>query len=679
MENRIINKRIKFLLFLIFLFFTTVIARAVQIQIVKNSYFKEKAENQQISKENIPAPRGRIFDRHKNLLADDRAEIIINLDFFRLMINPNLPEDEKNKEIINQKREILNVLKDSLKLVSKKECNSILKSSKKFYPKFRSADISILTEYEDLIAKYPAICIEKSYRRFYPYGEAASSLLGITAKKREGIYGIEKEFNNYLKGKNGYKYVKRVGINKIKSDPVLLKLSKKPETGHDVELTIDIDLQIILEKELEKTINEFHAQDGFVIAANPKNGEILGMASFPTHNLNNITEINDALVNKGISHSFEPGSIFKLIAAACALEENLISPKDTFHVQNGRWRYNSKLLCKDSHIYEDEETIFTFREVIENSSNIGTFKAALIAGKSKIYEYTNKFGFGEQTALRLPNEVSGKIYKLSKNEDLYQFSIGQGIGVSGIQMIAAYSAVLSEGELRVPKIVRNIHLNNGQIIKQENPEFRKILKKSTCDTLKDFLRGVVEDGTAQNVKIKNFSIGGKTGTAQRYDNKMNKYNGWHASFIGFLPVENPKLLILVTITDPQKKSHFGSTVAGSCFRNIVARIQNSALPYIKENFIKVKHIEPKKLFSEEENKFVKTELNKEKNFIMPDLKDYSIANAYKELSKYTDNITVVDFRKGFILSQDPSPGTLCTNDCLIILNSVSPENNSAKK
>jgi len=415
----------------------------------------------------------------------------------------------------------------------------------------------------------------KETRRIYPNSYLASHIIGFSGMDNVGLEGAERDFNKYLKGQPGWAIFLRDARQK-KLD--IWEKMVLPVDGLDLVLTIDEVIQYIAERELDKAFKSFHAKGASIIVMDPHTGRILALASRPTYDLNDHALISkDSIRNRAICDLFEPGSVFKIVTASAALEEKKVTEEDKFFCENGAYRVGGRIL----HDHTSHGTL-TFRQVIEESSNIGTVKVAQLLGPDTVYKYLKAFGFGSKLGIDLSGEISGMIKPVSlwSKTSISAIPIGQEVGVTALQLASAISVIANGGQLMKPYIIDSIRDNQGEIIKQNKPRLiRKVISVDTAMRIKKILTGVIEEGTGKLAKVSGFSAAGKTGTAQKVEaNGSYSHSKFVASFIGFSPAEDPLLAIVVTVDEPHP-SYFGGVVAAPVFQ----KVASDAIRYIKGN------------------------------------------------------------------------------------------------
>lgn len=538
--------------FLVFLgFFSLCIARLLFIQFFRSSYLAQLAKKQHNLFVELEPARGVIYDTNIKPLA-------VNLPAESLYACPNEIQDKDKESIISKLTPILKAdygyLRD--RLARKK---SFIWLARKISP-----------EQADQIRKLniKGIGFLKENKRSYPNAYLACHILGFAGLDNVGLEGLEGYCDKYLKGEAGWALFLRDARQKR------LDLWEKmilPKDGYDLVLTIDEVIQYIAERELDKAFNTYHAKGATIVVMNPHTGEILALANRPAYDLNNYVDADkDKLRNRAICDLFEPGSVFKIVTLAAALEEKKVKEEDRFFCENGAF-------AVASHILHDHRPHgwLTFREVIEQSSNIGTTKVAQILGCGIVSSYVKLFGFGARSGVDLPGEINGvaKEPRLWSKISIASIPIGQEVGVTSIQLANAISVIANGGQLMKPYIVREIRDKHKVVIKKFSPTMiRKVISLDTAFRSKKVLIGAVEQGTGNLARISDITAAGKTGTAQKLEpNGTYSHSKYIASFIGFAPAEDPMVSISVTVDEPYPY-YFGGVVAAPVFKNVAAEV-----------------------------------------------------------------------------------------------------------
>ena len=400
-------------------------------------------------------------------------------------------------------------------------------------------------------------------KRFYPKQQQAAHLLGFVGTDDRGLEGLELQYDDYLAGKRKW----LVQQQDARRRPIFREEAGEAQ-GSDLHLTIDEVIQYITERELEAAVTKSGALSGSAIVMDPFSGEILALANYPTFDPNAYTEASAfARRNRAVADYYAPGSAFKVIVGAGALEEKLVRPEDQFDGEGGAITVGGVTI-------RDHERfgIITFSEVLAHSSNVGAIKVGMRLGKSLYYNYISGFGFGNLTKIDLPGETPGLVRRPKEWSalSLASLSIGMEISVSPLQMLVAMSAIANGGNLVHPYVAKSIVAADGKVIIENAPmQVRRVISEATSRTLATVLKGVVTEGTGKEAAVEGFDVAGKTGTSQKLDPATGRYSRHKvvASFVGFVPVEQPRLAIIVTIDDPSTL-RWGGSIAAPTFREI---------------------------------------------------------------------------------------------------------------
>jgi cell division protein FtsI (penicillin-binding protein 3) len=529
-------------------FWLLIISRLFYFQVLKEEEYKKIALKQhQLSRE-LEAKRGLIYDRNGQLLT-------VNLpaeSFFAI------PESVKNINTVAS-------LPYGASGPAFRKLVRTLKTDSNFVWLKRKVDKKEGERIKSRLAreKIEGVYVLNETKRYYLDEGVGKDILGFTNIDNRGLAGVELQYNQKLSGKNGEATLQRDGHRdyyQLTEYPI-----QEPKSGKNLVLTIDMELQSIVEEELTKGANLTGADGGSAVFMDPKSGEILALTNFRK---------KDGLPIKNgvISDNFEPGSTFKIVTAASALEEKILGPQDLIFAGNGKFKIAGRFV-HDVKSYD----WLTFRESVILSSNIALAQIATMVGKERIYKYVRNFGFGSKTKIDLPGESKGFIS--SPPEDWPDFVLctigfGQGISVTALQLVCAYAAVANDGILMKPFVVKAITDENGDTLKTFLPtQVRRVISSKTASTLVEFLKGVVSYGTGKNAKLEEVEIGGKTGTAQKAKPNERGYesNKYIASFVGFFPADDAKIVGLITLDNP-KTAHLGGQTAAPIFKNTTLRI-----------------------------------------------------------------------------------------------------------
>lgn len=547
-----IRVRIYVVLGCFMLFFLVILARAFQLQVLKGKYLRTLAEKEYTGTVHLAADRGVIYDRDKEILA-------INSYAYSIFANPT--EIRNPHQVARKLSAILKVNKRNL-LNNLKKGRSFVWVKRQVTPGEAKRVMRLNIE---------GIHFLRENRRYYPQVYLACHLLGFAGVDAQGLEGLELRYDKYLKGDINY--------SKTMQDALGRKIYSYAdfaprEQSHDLILTIDKHIQHITEMSLKKAVQKTQAKDAIAIVMNPKTGEILAMANYPPFNPNTFLKYPPSLWrNRAITDTFEPGSIFKVFVLAGALEEGVVRSRDIFFCENGMYPIeNTTAIIHDVH----KRGWLTVEDIIKFSSNIGIAKISETLDSLRLYNYIKAFGFGERTGIDLPGEVRGLVNLPSKwsKVDKYAICFGQGIATTAVQLLSALSAIANDGVLMRPFVVKNIVDKDGRIVKRFAPRVvRRVVSSKTARVVTSILEKVVEkNGTGKMAYIEGYHVAGKTGTAQKAEPGGKGYSKdkYIASFMGFVPAENPQLAALVVINEP-KGVKYGGIVAAPVFKEIAQK------------------------------------------------------------------------------------------------------------
>ena len=547
-----IHTRIRYVFLIVILILVIAIGRVFYIQVFSYKKLNTLAESLWSRQLPISADRGKIVDRNGK-------ELATNITTTSLVVIPNQIKDkEKTAKSLS---EILNSdYEDMLKHVSKKT------SIERVHPEGRGLSYEIAEKIDAL--KLDGVYLVKESKRYYPYKTLLSHVLGYVGIDNQGLSGLELYYDDYLTGEDGgIKYFSDGKGHKLD----LAEIYEAPTSGITLELTIDLDLQLVMENELDNVVSKYNPDSVMAIAMNPKTGEILAMSSRPNFNSNKYKDYDTEVINRNLPiwMTFEPGSTFKIITLTSAIEEKLINIFEDRYTDTGAITVDGATLHCWKHGGHGNQT---YLEVVENSCNPGFVNLGLMLQKEKLMGYIKDFGFGSKTGIDLNGEASGILFSLNKmgNVELATTAFGQGISVTPIQQIRAVSAVVNGGTLYKPFIVKNyLEPETNSIIKSNEPVAEKnVISKETSDLVKYALESVVAKGSGHNAYIENYRIGGKTGTAQTVENGVYSSSKYILSFIGFMPADDPEIVVYVAVQNAKGVVQYGGTVAAPIARNI---------------------------------------------------------------------------------------------------------------
>lgn len=547
---RSFRKRTAFLLILLELCFAFLVYRLFTIQCINGDELSVLAEKQRIETVSLQSKRGNIYDR-------DGRELAISVKSYSLFGDP------KNVE----KPERVSKCLSPIIGISDSDILNKLQSDKRFVWLKRQLPDSLAENIKSL--NLNGLDFREEGKRFYPQGSLAAHVVGFIGLDNIGLEGIEKKYDAHMHTKTDEFLITRDRKGRD-LDPHNTSY-RQPEPGYDLTLTVDSAVQIIAEKELQSACEKHNATGGSVIVMNPKTGEILALANYPTYDLNEaFSTPNDAKRNRALIDLYEPGSVFKIITASAAINEDLFSPDDSIYCEKGVYHHIKGYSIHDI----GNHASLTFSEVLEESSNIGIVKIAEKIGRKRLYDYIKVYGFGEKTGVDMI-ETTGHIKSPSSwtARSMGSIPFGQEISVTAIQMLSAVNAIANDGIIMKPFVVKKITNGDETVTEYSSLAYRKPVSSKTAKMIKQILVGAVEDGTGKKAIMNLYSVAGKTGTSQKASEDKKGYipGKYVSSFVGFLPADNPIISMIVIIDEPQDE-YFGGTVACPVFRNIADQI-----------------------------------------------------------------------------------------------------------
>ena len=545
------NKRIKIIMLIFFIIFLFVLIKIFYIQVIE--YKKINTLANDLWSRNLPvgADRGKILDRNGKVIVDNKtvASLVV------------VPSQIKDKKDASKKiSEILNVSYDEIyKHLSKKT------SIERVHPEGRNLDSDIADKINSL--NIDGVYLLKESKRNYIYKDLLSHVIGYTGIDNQGLSGLELKYDTILTGVNGsIKYYSDGKGNR-------LSLSEKydaPTNGQDIKLTIDLDIELALENELNLAMTKYNAEGAIGIVMDPNNGEILAMSSKPSFDPANYKNYTEEVINRNLAiwANFEPGSTFKIVTLAAAINENKVNLfEEHFYDTGGIKVENATLHCWKRKGHGDE----TFLEVVENSCNPGFVVLGQRLGKETLFKYITALGFGKKTGIDLNGEATGILFNLDKvgPVELATTSFGQGVSVTALQQVASVSAIINGGTYYKPYIVKKIgDKENKETTKNEN-----IVTKETTNLVRYALESVVANGSGRNAYIEGYRIGGKTGTAQKVGTNGAYMDGnYILSFMGFMPANDPKYVTYIALDHTQGVTQYGGVVAAPIAKNVFKQI-----------------------------------------------------------------------------------------------------------
>ncbi len=531
-------------------------ARLVWVQIVRYPDYMARAAKQQDRTIEVAPKRGVIYDRNGNPLA-------MTIEVPSIFAVPiEIPGEAK----ANTARILANILKlDERDLQHRFENPS--------YKNFTWVARKIDADTAERIRKMNlrGIAFMKESKRFYPKHELAAQIMGGVGLDDKGVAGIELEEDEALHGIEGKMLVsmdaKRRWIDRTE---------KQPEAGENLVLTIDEKIQYIAERELKQGMQDTHAEAGTIVVQNPRTGEILALANYPTFDPNGLSHQPREMKNHAVSDVYEPGSTFKMVTVAGAVDEGLVKPEDKFDCQMGSITFNGYRI-HDWHPFG----VLTVAGILEHSSDVGAIKVALRLGNERFYKYIRGFGFGTKTGIELPGESRGMTKPVNRwsAASIGSISMGQEIAVTPLQLVSMTSAMANDGIYTPARIIGGVVKPEGSPtdVHYQMPEQHRVISTLTAAKMRSMLQGVVVEGTAKKAGLNGWTSAGKTGTAQKIDPKTHKYGSKDiASFSGFTPVNNPAVSVLVVLDSPAAAHHHGGDTAAPIF----ARVAQQVLEYM---------------------------------------------------------------------------------------------------
>lgn len=562
MRSAISGRRFWTLHLIITVFFLIVTYQLFQLMLVRRPALLELAAKQHGLRVSIPPLRGQILDRNAK-------ELATNLKIPSVYAVPRTLPKAEIEPLARKLQGILGLSPEFLR--------NRLSRDKAFIWLKRKVGPEEALQIEQL--KSPALGIVKEYKRLYPQGDLLAHILGFSNVDNQGLEGLELYLNRDLQGRPGSRLTKRDALGReirafeIRQIPAM--------DGHSVTLTIDQYLQYLTENALEKAFKTWKALGATAVLMEAKTGKILAMASRPTYDPNRYAQAEPASRrNRAVTDMYEPGSVFKIVAASAVLNENQADPKDTFDCEQGAWRYGSRVL-HDVHPYG----MLSFEDVIVKSSNIGTVKIAQRLAPETFHSYIRSFGFGAPSGIDLPGEASGYVRppKEWSATSPYNIPIGQEVMVTALHMTAAMAVIANGGELVKPYVISRITDQAGVVLQEKKPVIkRRVIRPEVAETMRRILVRAVEEGTGKSARIKGIAVGGKTGTAQKVlpNGRGYSHSNFMASFIGFAPAEDPQYVMCVVLDDP-RPMYYGGVVAAPVFKEVmeVALLSKGYVPY----------------------------------------------------------------------------------------------------
>ena len=662
-QNFIHTKKLKTIFLITIIIFVLLVTRLAVIQFVDGAYLKEKAYSQQAINQIISPKRGNIYDSTGKTLASSVAVDTIT-------INPQKITDSTDEKTNELKEKVAKGLSDIFELdynetLEKVKSNSQVETIAK---KIDQDKVETLQKWMKENKISVGINIDEDSKRYYPHDTVLSNVLGFCGTDNSGIVGLESTYNSVLQGTPG-KIVSSKGSDQ-EEIPNAEERYISAKNGSDLTLTIDYNIQTIVEKYLSQACVNLNAKSGGTcIAMNPKTGKILAMADYPNYNLNtpftpnsSIASTYDSLSsedksnalhsmwrNKCVSDLYEPGSVFKLITASVALEEHITTPDvEGDFVCNGYEQVaDKKISCWSTTPHGS----LSLRKALEKSCNPALMQLGKRIGVKTLYNYYHAYGLFDTTGSNLYGESNSLFTKESSVADveLATMSFGQRLNITPLQMITAISAIANDGILMKPMIVDKItNTDTGAVTSIEPTQVRQVLSKETANTMKELMESVVVDGTGYRGAVTGYSVGGKTGTSEPVYNKTEE--GYVASYVAISPVEDTQVVLLLTLYDPPKSNHQGGQLAGP----VVSQMLSEILPYL----------------GIPSNENSSDSSSSDNLIVVPDVRNKTVSEAEKILKNSgfsTKTYVNGDANNTLVVDQTPKPGVSLSKNSVVVL------------
>lgn len=667
--NLLAVKKFRIVLASLLIIFLLLIIRLIWLQFVQASDLKEQAYNQQTTDQIISTSRGTIYDSTGKTLA-------ISTPTDTVTINPKKIVGSNDEETKAKKEKVAKAFSEIFELDYNETLEKVNSTSnvQTIAKKVDKDKIDKLKQWMETEKISTGINIDEDTKRVYPYNNLASNLIGFCGTDNTGIQGIEDSWNSVLQGTPGKITTSTDAIQEEIPDSNQTYIPA--ENGSDIVLTIDYYIQTVLEKYLKQAVEENNADSGTVVAMAPSTGDILGMACYPDYNLNTPFEPNteelkatwdtldsttqsDALYNMWknnvVSSPYEPGSPYKLITAATALEENITSedvPND-FYCNGSIEVADRKISCWT----QAHKGAKTLRQALQVSCNPSLIQLGQRIGAETLYKYYQAFGFFDKTGIDLPQEASSTYWKLEdvKDVELATMSFGQRFTITPIQLVSAVSAIANDGILMKPRIVKQIiNPETGTTTDIEPVQVRQVISKSTSERMRNLMKSVVDDGSGRLAKVEGYSIGGKTGTSEPQAGREDE--GYIASYVAIAPTEKPEICLLIAVHNPNPNnegSHQGGQVCGP----VVSQMLSEILPYLG---LTSSNAQTSTDTVEEDTSYA----------TVPDIRNKTVTEAEKLLKQagFTTKVNISgDKNSTLVTDQTPKPGSSIPKGSIIVL------------
>ena len=668
-KNLMHYKKLRVTLIVVILILLLLIVRIGFLQFVQGNYLKELAYNQQTINQIISPKRGNIYDSTGKALAISAQVDTITINPNKLVKNSNDETKEFKEKIAKGLSEIFELNYDEVleKVNSSSQVETIAK-------KVEQEKVDTLKKWMEDNKISVGINIDEDTKRYYPYNTVASNVIGFCGSDNQGLSGVESKWDSILTGTPG-KIVSSKGSNQ-EEIPNAEETYISAENGSDLTLTIDLNIQTIIEKYLKQAVEDNDCKKGGnVIVMNPKNGDILGMACYPDYNLNSPYTPNSTLAetynslsseekseslykmwaNKSVAETYEPGSVFKVITASVALEENITTTDKS-----------NDFYCKGYEEFEDSSAsqplkiscwranphgVQSLRQALCNSCNPAFIQLGKRIGAPTLYKYYEAFGLFDSTNSGLYGEQSSIFQKLDKvgPVELATMSFGQRLNVTPLQMATAIACVANDGVLMKPRIVKQVtNTDSGSVSEIPVTQVRQVISKETAQEVKSMMESVVTIGTGKHAAVSGYSIGGKTGTSEPVYNKTEE--GYVASYVAISPVEDTQVVLLLTLYDPPKSNHQGGQLAGP----VVSQMLSEILPYL----------------GIPSNENSSDSSSSDNLIVVPDVRNKTVSEAEKILKNSgfsTKTYVNGDANNTLVVDQTPKPGVSLSKNSVVVL------------
>ncbi len=644
------RRRINLLSFLILLSWLGLCTRFAYIQVIQGGEYRAQGLKQGKIREPLTAVRGNIYDRNDTPLTK-------NIIHYSIAAYP---------KIVTDKNQIAMALNEQTG-ISRDQYLKKLSANKNFVYLARNLSKELGEPIAN--ANLKGLSIERRARRYYPHVQICGQILGFADVDDNGISGIEQRLDRFISGKPGWIVKQKDGLG---GKSVNVSFPSQPAIdGSNVKLTIDLEYQTILQEELARRYEETNAIGATGIIINPQNGALLSIASYPDFDPNNPSRYPiESQKNKAFTDQFEPGSTFKIVAATAALDLKTVKVSDEFNCENGSYIYKN-VTINDHEEYDN----LTFAQIIEHSSNVGIIKVAETLDNEILHNYALKYGFGARTNINMLGETTGTLRNTRDWSDisLAEIAMGHEVGVTGLQLAMAYSAIANGGFLLKPYIIQSVINEAGKTVYTEKPEvIRKVVNQDISAQLRDMLTSVVQSGTGTAAHIPGWNIAGKTGTAQKFVDGKYSQTKFVSNFVGFFPAENPQLLAVIILDEPRYPFHWGGVGAAPVFKRVMERIimfddsikfPKIKAPEIEQKLMLVDNLESNSNeHNSNTNVYMSTTasvpskmISKNKVVLMPEVRGMSLRKAITTLQD--SGLRVKFSGSGRVVWQSPKPNT----------------------